>query len=118
MIQSTKPTTHPNQPSETNACVNATMLKAVDSTGCRDRFVDQSERPCSGVDDGLLIEVEGVLALANRDAVRVSCPTEHSLPLSAKIILRRQSSWKLDSPRRMIRSDLARSLAHTLAHLS
>jgi hypothetical protein len=63
-------------------------------------------------------EVEKTLVQANRDAVRVSYSTEHSLPLAAKIILRRQSSRKPVSTNRMIRPDLARSLAHTLANLS
>jgi hypothetical protein len=118
MIESTKPTTLSDLPSETNACSNASILQAVESTNCRDRFVDQSERPCSGVDDSLLIDVEEMLTRANRDAVRASHAIEHSSPLAAKVILRRDYDEGFNPPNQIVRTDLARSLAHTLAHLS
>ena len=118
MIESTKPTTLPNLPNEANACSNASILQAIVSTSCRNRFVDQSERPCSGVDDSLLIDVEEMLTRANRDAVRESHAIEHSSPLAAKVILRRGYDGGFNTPNQIVRTDLARSLAHTLAHLS
>jgi hypothetical protein len=118
MIESTKPTTLSNLATETNACSNLSILQAAVPTSCRDRFVDQSERIGSGVDDSLLIDVEKTLTGANREAVRASDAIEHSSPLVAKAILLRGYAEGINPPHRIVRTDLARSLAHTLAHLS
>jgi len=118
MTESIKPKTLSNLPSEAIACSNASILNSAGSTGCRDRFVDKSGRACSGVDDSLLIDVEALLTQANRDAVRVSNPIDNSSPLAAKAILRRVNDGILNPSSRIVRADLAKSLAHTLAHLS
>lgn len=118
MTESIKSTTLSNLPSEANSCVNASIPKAVDSVVCRDRFVGQSERVCSGVDDGLLVEMEALLTRANQDAVRASHPINNFSPLAAKVILRRRNPRESNSQNQIVRTDLARSLAHTLAHLS
>jgi len=65
-----------------------------------------------------LRELELALAEANRDAAQVAPLTESTSPHFARVIQRRQLAEVSTEATRSIRTNLAKSLSHTLANLS